>query len=220
MEEGKTRKEVSGTPQGGVISPLLANIYLDSFDHKIEKSGFKLVRYADDFVILTKTVNESGQAMHMARDLVKSLGLKLAEEKSGIKEYRQGFDFLGYRFQKYRGNYKWPGKKAMAAFKDKVKRLTRRQQPRNARQVIQNLNPVIRGWGNYFKFGNSINRFKELDSFIRRRLRSFIAKKYESRNWRYPNEFLRKEGLISLSEILAKRKAVGGCQRQMSFLSL
>ena len=203
MEEGQIKTQIAGTPQGGVISPLLANIYLNDFDHKLEKSGFKLVRYADDFVILCPTVNQTVQAMKMVRNLIKSLDLELAEEKTQIVEYWRGFDFLGYHFQKFYGNRKWPRSKAIKSFKDKVRHTTRRQQPKNVKMVIQQLNPIIRGWGHYFKYGNVKIRFEELDSWIRMRLRSFIEKKKwpSGLNWKYPNDHLKGLGLASLTEI-------------------
>src|SRR3989338_593623 len=131
MEEGNFKKEMSGTPQGGVISPLLANVYLNDFDHKIEKAGLRLARYADDFVILCQSENQVIYALKLARDILASYGLKLKPAKTGIVSYYQGFEFLGYRFQKYYGNYKWPRPKAVQSFKDKIRYFARRQQPRN-----------------------------------------------------------------------------------------
>lgn len=205
MEEGKMKKSISGTPQGGVISPLLANIYLNDFDRKITNAGLKLVRYADDFVILCKTVNDACYAMNMVRNIIGSIKLELAEEKTGVTEYKKGFDFLGYHFQKYYGkNYKWPSNKAFKAFKEEIREKTRRQQPRNVAEVIKIMNPSIRGWGNYFRYGNSKKRFSELDSWIRMRLRSFIEKKKwpSGKNWKYPNDHFKKLGLINLYDVL------------------
>lgn len=201
MEEGKIKQTISGTPQGGVISPILANIYLNDFDHKIDKAGLKLVRYADDFIILCKTVNQATSTMKMIRNMIKSLDLELSEDKTQITEYHKGFDFLGYHFHKYYGNYKWPTGKAIKAFKDKVRYKTRRQQPKNVKMVIETLNPIIRGWGNYFKLGNSKKLFRELDGWTRMRLRSFIEKKkWSSGNWKYPNDHFKCLGLVSLSQ--------------------
>lgn len=204
MEEGKLKKVVSGTPQGGVISPILANIYLNDFDYKIEKAGLKLVRYADDFVILTKSVNQATFAMKMIKELIKSIKLKLAREKTKITEYWWGFEFLGYCFRKYYGNYKWPAEKSIKAFKEKIRHKTRRQQPKNVIQVITEINPLVRGWGHYFKYGNVKTRFPTLDSWIRMRLRSFIEKKKwpSGLNWKYPNDHFRSLGLFSLTKLL------------------
>lgn len=205
MEEGKHRKEITGTPQGGVISPLLANIYLNDFDHKIVKAGLKLVRYADDFVILCKNENQAVYACKKSKAILTSIGLKLKPTKTGIVNYGQGFEFLGYRFQQYHGNYKWPRHKAAKAFKDKIRHLTRRQQPRNVSQIIPILNPVIRGWGHYFKYGNVKIRYQELDSWIRMRLRSFMEKKKwpSGLNWKYPNDHFRSLGLVYLSDLIS-----------------
>lgn len=204
MEEGKVRTETTGTPQGGVISPLLANLYLNEFDRKLSRSDWKLVRYADDFVILCRSVNAAVQALKTARAILASLHLELAEEKTRIAEYAAGFDFLGYHFQQYYGNYKWPRRKAVDAFQDKVRRLTRRQQPKNVAMVIEKLNPVIRGWGQYFKYGNVKHHYRNLDGWIRMRLRCFIAKqKRVSGNWRHPNAHFQKLGLCSLTDLLA-----------------
>lgn len=203
IEEGQRRKAISGTPQGGVISPILANLYLNEFDHKIERAGLKLIRYADDFVILCKTVNEAVQGMKLVRMIMKKMKLELAEEKTGIREYWKGFDFLGYHFQKYYGKYKWAGDKAVKSLKEKVKRATRRLQPKNIKKVIKELNQVLRGWGNYFKYGNNKNRFEKLDSWIRMRLRSYIEKrKCMSKNWKYTNSFFRGMGLVNLRAML------------------
>ena len=211
MEEGEIKKAISGTPQGGVISPLLANIYLNDFDHKIEKAGYKLVRYADDFVILCKSVNQAVSAMKMVQDLIKSMKLELAPEKTGITEYKRGFDFLGYRFQKsYGKKYRRPTKKALKAFKDKIRHKTRRQQPKNVAMVVKEVTPIIRGWGNYFRYGNNKMRFKELDSWIRMRLRSFIKKKKwpSGLNWMYPNDHFEKLGLVSLTSLLEYQQQI------------
>lgn len=203
MIEGRVKSTVAGTPQGGVISPILANIYLNDFDHKLERAGYRLVRYADDFVILAKTVNEATSAMKMIRSLIKSMKLELAEEKTKITTYAQGFDFLGYHFrQNYYGKYKWPTGKAQKAFKDKIRRGTRRQQPKNVAMVIQDINPIIRGWGNYFRYGDVKGKYTDLDSWIRMRLRSFIEKKKQVLNWKYPNTCFDKLGLVSLTALL------------------
>jgi group II intron reverse transcriptase/maturase len=210
MEEGQLRATTTGTPQGGVISPLLANIYLNDFDHTMNDAGLALVRYADDFVILCKTVNEAVKVMRMVKNGMAKLGLTLAEGKTGIVEYRTGFDFLGYHFQRYYGNYKWPRDKAVKAFKDKVRRATRRQQPKNVKMVVDKLNPVLRGWGAYFRHGNVKKRFSELDSWVRMRLRSFIEKQKwpPGMNWKYPNDHFRRLGLVSLAELLAYQPAL------------
>lgn len=203
MEEGKLRTATAGTPQGGVISPLLANVYLNDFDHKIEKSGLILVRYADDFVVLCQTVNHAVRGMRMVREIMTSMDLELALEKTGVRQYWRGFDFLGYTFRKTHGNKRWPRSKAIKVFKDKVRHVTRRQQPKNVKMVIERLNPVIRGWGHYFKHGNVKSRFSRLDAWTRMRLRSFVEKKKwpSGLNWKYPNDHFQSLGLVTLTDI-------------------
>lgn len=205
MEEGRIRTATAGTPQGGVISPILANLYLNDFDHAIEKAGLKLVRYADDFVILCQSVNQAVMAMQRVKILLKRLRLELAPEKTRITDYHAGFDFLGYRFQQFFGFKRWPRHKAVQAFREKIKNATRRQQPKNVAQVIATVNPLIRGWGNYFKYGNSQSCFERLDGWIRMRLRSFIAKKKwpSGMNWKYPSDHFLELGLVCLTPLLA-----------------
>ena len=215
MEEGKFRLATTGTPQGGVISPLLANLYLNEFDYAIERAGLKLVRYADDFVILCQSVNQAVAAFKLVRAQLRKLRLALAEEKTKITDCRAGFDFLGYHFQEFYGNKRWPRHKAVQSFKDKVRRATRRQQPKNVAQIIKELNPLIRGWGNYFRRGNSKTCFERLDGWIRMRLRSFIEKKKwpTSMNWKYPTDHFLGLGLVCLLPL----RAVKSSALQLSF---
>lgn len=215
MEEGQVRTVTAGTPQGGVISPILANLYLNDFDHVVERAGLKLVRYADDFVILCQSVNQATYALKLVRALLKKLRLDLTDEKTRITDYQNGFDFLGYHFQQFYGNKRWPRHKAVTAFKDKIRHLTRRQQPRNVAQIIPIMNPLIRGWGNYFKYGNSTACFGRLDGWIRMRLRSFIEKKKwpAGMNWKYPTDHFKTLGLVCLTPLLATVSTV----EQLSF---
>ena len=215
MKEGEIRTSVTGTPQGGVISPILANLYLNDFDHGIEQAGLKLVRYADDFVILCKSVNQAVYALNLIKALLKRLKLELAEEKTSITDYCTGFEFLGYRFQQFYGNRRWPRRKAVYAFKDKIRKATRRQQPKNVARIIQEINPLIRGWGNYFKHGNSKSCFERLDSWTRMRLRSFIEKKKwpAGMNWKYPTDHFIGLGLARLLPMCVVTSAA----QQLSF---
>ena len=206
MEEGKVRKQSTGTPQGGVISPLLANLYLANFDRKVVKTGARLVRYADDFVLMAKTRGKAKQAYHIAHDVLHKLKLSFAPEKTRLTTIDEGFDFLGYTF--WHGHI-FPSDKAIGKFKDKVRILTRRQQPRNVKMVIEKLTPVIRGWGNYFTLHDGSSRFRTLDEMVRRRLRSFIAKRFslnKAMHMRYPNSFFRDSGLPSLFDLHAQQR--------------
>jgi len=207
MEEGKLRANIAGTPQGGVISPILANLYLDDLDRHIGKTDWKLVRYADDFVILCKTVNQAVQAYRVAGEILGKLKLSFAQEKTRVIDaYQTAFTFLGYTFWRNDGKtYSFPSDKAMKAYRRKVAAATRRQQAANVKMVIDKLNPIVRGWGNYFKSGNCKTRFRELDEWTRMRLRSFIAKKHclcLSAHIKYPNSYFKGLGLVFLTDLV------------------
>ncbi len=203
MNDGVFEESMEGTPQGGNISPLLSNIYLNHFDRRMGDFGYLLLRYADDIVIFCKFVSDAQDALKRAKEILEGeLKLKLSPEKTKIAPARsKGVEFLGFRFN---GRYRSPRDKAKKKFKEEIKRRTRRQQPVNLETVIRFLNPVIRGWGNYFKEGTVKTLFSELDGYIRGRLRSFEAKK---RNWNtilftLPESELRKMGLASLTSLL------------------
>ena len=181
MNEGELKRTEKGTPQGGVISPLLANIYLHQFDKEMTARGYKLVRYADDFVVLTKSKRKANRALEVIKEIIEGkLKLTLHPEKTVITNFGKGFVFLGYEFIAWR--YKRPRKKAIDKFKDKIRNITRRQRPLPAEFIIAELNPVLRGWANYFKFGNVKMLFRRLDKWIRMRIRSFIEKKKATLN--------------------------------------
>ena len=207
MEEGQVKHVTTGTPQGGVISPLLANIYLSGFDSFMLERGYRLVRYADDWVVLCKNQRKAEHALAIARKYLTNLGLSLNEEKTTIVDYRKGgsFAFLGYVFKRpYETDRKVPRKRARDAFKTRIKALTRRQQPKNVVMVIKTLNPVIRGWGNYFKYGDVKSLFAEYDSYIRMRLRSYAKKKRwvsKVAHSTWPNKRLADLGLVSLTAL-------------------
>lgn len=196
---------LAGTPQGGVISPLLANIYLHRLDVEVRRAGFRLIRYADDFVILTSCRVEAQAANVLVRQLLADIGLSVAESKSGVKKMSEGFEFLGFSVL---GRYLRPRPKSLSAFKDRVRSLTRRQAPVSIRQMIEDLNPVIRGWGNYFALGDVVELFSGLDGWIRTRLRSkargSMARLISRRIM--PNSVLRDLGLVSLEQIVRARR--------------
>jgi len=199
MEDGKFAETMEGTPQGGVISPLMANIYLNHFDRRMGEEGFLLLRYADDFLVFCKEEWEAKKALEMAKQILgKELKLTLHPDKTRIMNARvHGVEFVGFKFN---GRWRRPRDKATKRFKDEIRYRTRRQQPRNLQMVIQNINPVIRGWGNYFGKGAGFNRFIHLDSWIRMRLRCFKAKKRSQPVIKYtlPGSVLTKTGLVSL----------------------
>jgi len=202
MDEMGMRYQTTGTPQGGVISPLLANIYLHSYDEKMMAEGYKVVRYADDVIILCQKKQEAESALERTGEILHTgLGLMLNEEKSRIIHKSQPFEFLGYLFGRGYSDYKIPRNRAINSFKDKVKWITRRQQPKKLEGVINELNPVIRGWRNYFIYGNCKRVFWELDCWIENRLRAFKVKKWGLRtHLKMPHEVFEKLGLATLNE--------------------
>lgn len=186
MEEGEVRSTLAGTPQGGVISPLLANIYLDVLDRvwvkRCQDLGV-LVRYADDFVVLCRTRAKAEEALRRIGLVFDRLKLAIHPDKTKIVELgirKEGFDFLGCHFQLMRSHFKrrtylfrWPSRKSLNAVRAKIRDLTDRR--RNAgvkdlREVIRRLNPLLRGWGNYFRTGNASRQFRAIDWYVAERL--------------------------------------------------
>lgn len=182
VEDGQWRPTEQGTPQGGVVSPLLANLYLHVLDSYWEQSCQALgeyVRYADDFVIVCRERENAEEALRRVRRLLGKLGLRLHPTKTRVVEVREdGFDFLGFRFCKRvsirsrkLAPYTWPSQKSMKSVRSKIRELTRRREQRTPlAEVVAGLNRVIRGWRNYFQIGNSTKKFQELDRYTRLRL--------------------------------------------------
>jgi group II intron reverse transcriptase/maturase len=186
LEEGKVRHSVLGTPQGGVISPLLANIYLGALDEIWERrcrdTGI-LVRYCDDFVVLCRTKAKAEEAHRRLRLIMERLALRLHPEKTRIVELglgKGGFDFLGCHLRvmlsHFNGReylFRWPSAKAMKRIRGRIRELTDRRRwsgMKNIKDVIQELNPVLRGWGNYFRTGNASLKFQQVDRYVNERL--------------------------------------------------
>jgi len=208
MEDTRVEYEATGTPQGGVISPLLANIYLHPFDKKMTEKGFKTVRYADDILVLCQSRTEAEKALRLTRQILeKELNLKLNTQKTKITHKTQTFEFLGFLFGCGYSNYKIPRDRAVKAFKQKVRHITRRHQPKSMSQIIGELNPVVRGWGNYFVKGNCQRIFVKLDFWLRNRVTAFKLKKQGGYGHRkYPYSRLKAMGMVFLKDLLyAKR---------------
>ncbi len=177
MTAGGLQRTVAGTPQGGVISPLLANIYLHAFDREVRRRDLGLlVRYADDFVIMTRTAAQAKAALEGAREILVELGLELHPDKTRVvdlREGREGFDFLGCHFRARMSGrlweqrrvvryylHRWPSHAAMKRLREKVRdRTGRNRGGTRIEWVIEDLNPVLRGWGNYFRTGNAADKF-------------------------------------------------------------
>jgi group II intron reverse transcriptase/maturase len=215
MEEGEVRKASTGTPQGGVISPLLANIYLDALDEAWAR-GYshlgRMVRYADDFVIMCRRESQAREALRRVGEILTRLRLELHPEKTKVVELgigKEGFDFLGCHFRIVRSHFRgrsylfrWPSHRAMNAIRCRIRELTARRRwagMRDIRDVIAVLNPVLRGWGGYFRTGNASKQFNSLDSFVTSRLVRLIAQReglkrrpFRRRDWphaRFVNDF-------------------------------
>jgi RNA-directed DNA polymerase len=194
----------AGAPQGAVLSPLLSNIYLDPLDHLMARSGFAMVRYADDFVLLCRTPEEASRALEMVQTWVTENGLTLHPTKTKVVDARtEGFDFLGYHFE---GNTRWPRKKSLTKFKDTIRAKTRRTHGDSLATTIGSLNQTIRGWFTYFQHSEP-GIFRVLDGMIRRRLRSILSHRAHHpscggglANIRWPNAFFANQGLISLEQ--------------------
>jgi RNA-directed DNA polymerase len=195
-----------GTPQGAVISPLLANLYLHPLDVLMAGKGYRMVRYADDFVILCKTAEDAQAALTEVRNWVQEAGLTLHPDKThtgNCLEDGKGFDFLGYRFEAGR---RWVRKKSLKAIKDKLRSKTGRTRGVSLKQIIDELNPILKGWFGYFKHANRLE-FKRLDGFLRRRLRALLRKQEKrpgrgqcrADHVRWPNAFFAEVGLFTLS---------------------
>jgi len=195
-----------GTPQGGVISPLLANLYLDPFDHEMARAGWEMVRYADDFVILCRSEAEAQTALAHVRAWVTQAGLVLHPEKTRIVNASQpgGFDFLGYHFER---GMKWPRAKSLTKLKDRVREQTSRLDGRTLPVIITDLNRTLQGWYGYFQHSKATT-FSYVDGFVRRRLRSVLqwrldgeGKGIGATHQRWPNKWFAKHGLLSLAEL-------------------
>jgi group II intron reverse transcriptase/maturase len=193
MEEGEVRKSITGTPQGGVISPLLANIYLDGLDSVWEAECShlgRLVRYADDFVVLCRRKSQAQEALRRLGEILGRLRLKLHPSKTRLVELgpgKDGFEFLGCYLRIVRSHFtrkcylfRWPSPRAMNAVRTRVRDLTdrrRRAGMTDIREVIRDLNPVVRGWGNYFRTGNASLKFQQVDRYVRTRLVRLLARR-------------------------------------------
>ena len=194
----------TGTPQGAVISPLLANIYLDPLDQKLAGSGFELVRYADDFVILCRSEAEARTALARVQAWTTAAGLRLHAEKTRLVNVAEGdgFDFLGYHFER---GYRWPRRQSEARLRAKLRQHSKRRNGHSLQTIIGNVNQILSGWFAYFKHSHK-TAFPPLDKWIRMRLRSILRQRRKRKgrargtdNVRWPNAFFVQQGLFNLS---------------------
>jgi RNA-directed DNA polymerase len=197
---------VGGTPQGAVISPLLANIYLHPLDCQMEQKGYRMVRYADDFVVLCRSAEQAQAALAEVKAWVEANGLSLNAEKTHVGDCRQegqGFEFLGYRFEAGR---RWVRKKSLKALRERITMKTKRTRGDSLAKIIEDINPMLRGWFNYFKHADSVALIG-IDGLVRRRLRALLRKQEKRPGMgrclddhrRWPNKFFAAQGLFTIT---------------------
>jgi RNA-directed DNA polymerase len=198
----------AGTPQGAVISPLLANLYLDPLDQAMAAAGVEMVRYADDFVVLCRTAEDAQQALTTVQRWTQAAGLQLHPQKTRVVDMQQsgGFDFLGYHFER---GHRWPRQKSRAKLKDAVRAKTRRNHGQSLAVIIADVNRTLRGWFEYFK--HSHGTFKSEDAWVRMRLRAILRHRCGHGHYpdwrdhrRWPNAFFTAQGLFSLTQTHAR----------------
>lgn len=204
MEEGELIPTIRGTPQGGVISPLLSNIILNHLDWFLEKQGVQFVRYADDFVVLCKTKPEAERALELVQTFLNNMELEISPEKTKICHHRQGFDFLGFTIKSGSVHMRTKSKEK---FMDKIRTITIRSHNLD-KKVIEKLNQVIRGTVNYFgtTFSTMTGMFIDLDKWIRKRIRCMKYKRiWITDHWRCKNTLIEKMGLLNCKKLYKAR---------------
>ncbi len=230
LVDGEVTRTVAGTPQGGVISPLLANIYLHVLDTELTRRDVgELVRYADDGVVLCRSAAQAEHALAAVGEILASLGLRLHPDKTKVvdlREGREGLDFLGCHFRARMSGrlweqkrivryylHRWPSQTAMARVRAKVRLLTGRNRVGiDIRDVIAVLNPILRGWGNYFRTGNAADKFTQIDRYVTWRLKRLLLKKRGrnlragqadqwTRQWFYGHDLHRLGGTIRYPKV-------------------
>jgi RNA-directed DNA polymerase len=214
MEDMKRWNPISGTPQGAVLSPLLSNVYLHQLDLTLHQSGYKMIRYADDWVVLCRSIEEAQAALSLIQTWTDQNGLQLSPEKTHIGDSLKnghGFEFLGYRFE---SGCRYVRSKSLKKFKDKIRSKTRRTRGDSIEKIISDLNPTIKGWFEYFKHAHHYT-FNSLDGLIRRRLRAVLRKQKkrpgsgrtdrDHRQW--PNAFFAERKLFTMKKayVLARQ---------------
>jgi group II intron reverse transcriptase/maturase len=218
--QGRLFPSERGTPQGGVVSPLLSNILLTPFDQEMRRKGYQLTRYADDWVVTCESAAEARAAVAAALRTLNELGVQLHPQKTRIVYVQQGFEFLGYLIKRGKqlqlppsmirssaqsgGLYAYPRKKSILRFMDQVRALTGRNVPLTTEELIKKLNPVLRGWGHYYKRAHVRRLFHRLDGWILRRIWSHRSRRWRKGDWRRsPRAKLYEEyGLINLVRLI------------------
>jgi len=221
LEDGKVHQTQRGVPQGGVVSPLMSNVLLTPFDREMRRKGYRLTRFADDWVVTCRTRAEAQSALTFATKVLEKLGVVLNRDKTRIVHVRQGFEFLGYKIKcgsrplrlpahkiksrtRQGSLYAYPRQKSIDHFKEQIRKRTRRKAPLTTGQLIDEINPIIRGWGNYYKKAHVRKLFNRLDRWIRRRIWSQRYKRWRNAGWKVlPESKLHGElGLVSLIKLI------------------
>jgi RNA-directed DNA polymerase len=218
---GKKLSTEQGVPQGGVVSPLASNVLLTPFDREMRRKGYRLTRFADDWVVTCRTRAEAQAALTFATKVLNKLGVVLNKEKTKITHISRGFEFLGYKIK--RGSkplrlpkhkiksgtqqgalYAYPRQKSIDNFREQIKKQTKRKSPLSTQEIITEINPIIRGWGNYYCKAHVRGLFNQLDRWIRRRIWSQRYKKWRNCGWKVlPESKLHGElGLVSLIKLI------------------
>ena len=218
--KGRLFPSERGTPQGSVVSPLLSNILLTPFDQEMRSRGFQLTRFADDWVITCHSKAEASAAIAAALRILKELGVELHPQKTRVVHVRHGFEFLGYKIKRGRqlklstdkirstarsgALYAFPREKSINRFMDQVRALTRRRVPLTTKELIERLNPILRGWGNYYKKAHVRKLFNRLNRWIVRRIWSHRFKRWRNFGWRVlPDRTLYRDyGLVNLIQLI------------------
>jgi group II intron reverse transcriptase/maturase len=226
VEQGSLFPTTRGTPEGGVVSPCLSNVLLTPFDKEMRRKGYRLTRWADDWVVTCRTRSEAEQALATATKILQKLGVTLNAKKTRIVNIKQGFEFLGFKIKQGKGIlrlsaskikaklnkrnlYAFPKDKAVTRFKDAVRKKTRRRSPLTTEEIVKELNPLIRGWGNHYKRSHVRRLFNQLDGWIVRRLWSQRYKKWRTNGWKtLSTKYLRDDlKLVSLIRLIPSLQA-------------
>jgi RNA-directed DNA polymerase len=218
MEGGESQEVEGGTPQGGVISPLLANIYLNPLDWLMEQAGLQMVRYADDMVVLCRDIEMASRAMEKLQEWMEAAGLELNGQKTRVVDMAQvgnHFDFLGYRFWRGKGGNlrRFIRPKSRNKLRKRLKPLTRRTSGESLQAIVAVVNPILKGWYGYFKHACA-DALDETDGWIRGRLRSILRKRHGGQgrargrdHQRWGNHYFTELGLLCLQETRASEIA-------------
>lgn len=219
MESAKEwRPTTRGTPQGAVISPMLANLYLNPLDHLMAQGGWEMTRYADDFIVQCHTEHEAQQALETITRWVQEAGLQLHPTKTRIVDAsgKGGFDFLGYHFERYSntGGKKWPREKSLLKLREAIRHKTGRLRPGSIELIIAEINPTLKGWHAYFK-ESTPSSLAKVDGWVRQRLRSLLRRRKKRQgiskgreNAELPNQWFAQRGLFNMAGAAAPRTAI------------